>query len=106
MLFQAVAFGLFVIATAEPAGYKFNVDAPADSAVTVKIDGKKVEPGRVYATDPFVGTKTVSYEVTYFDRDQKRDVTVRGTFPVEAGYLTELTFTVPRYYIAHRPPAD
>jgi hypothetical protein len=100
-MFKVIVLAVAFAVVAEPAAYKVTT---TDAAVVVKVEGKTVEPGKVYEVPPFVGTKELSYELTWSEKGESR--TAKGTFEVTAGYLTVIDFSAPREFVAHRPKSD
>ena len=93
-----------VAVSAEPAAYRITVIDPAGKPAVVLVEGKEVKPGVRYEVPAFVGEKELSFAVTWTDGGET--VTRTGFFTVKAGYVTDLTFRVPREFLAHRPPAE
>ena len=62
---HAMQIGLAVLATVDSAQFKFDVDAPAGVVVVLKVEGREIKPGKVYETAPFLGERTLAFEVTW-----------------------------------------
>mgnify|MGYP000131303763 CR=1 FL=1 len=100
-MFNALIVGLAVLATVDSAQFKFDVDAPAGVVVVLKVEGREIKPGKVYETAPFLGERTLAFEVTWTEAGVTR--AAAGTFLVKAGYVAEMEFRTPREYIGRRP---
>ena len=76
----------------QPASLEIAHDGNRDCTVT--LCGQVLQPGRVYVTPPFFGTRTVTLQVSWVDGDEiiRRNLTIE----LEAGYHHELRFNVPR----------